>query len=63
MLFCGDVAVSKRFGFHLQINFRLDVRGIEGDVAEPSADRVNVNAGPEKMNRGCVADRVWANPF
>ena len=47
--------MSKRLCFHLQIDFRIDVGGIEGDVAEPSANRVDVDASPEEVNRSCVA--------
>ena len=51
-----------RLCFHLQINLRIDVGGIEGDVAEPSADRVDVDSGPKKVNRSRVADDVGADP-
>lgn len=55
--------MSERLCFHLQIHFRIDVGGIEGDVAEPSADRVDVDASPEKVNRSCVPDDVGTDPF
>jgi hypothetical protein len=45
---------TKSFGFHLEVRFRVDVGGVDGDVAEPRADGVDVDA---KKMRGCgVAD-------
>jgi hypothetical protein len=55
--------VGKRFGFHLQINLRIDVGGIEGDVTKPSANRVDVDTSPKKVNRSRVADDVGADSF
>jgi hypothetical protein len=39
-LVCYDFAGCKRFGLHLQIDFGVDIGGVEGDVAEPCADRL-----------------------
>ena len=43
---------------HLQINLGIDVRGINRDVAEPSTDRVDVDAGSEEVYCSCVANNV-----
>lgn len=36
-------------GFHLQIGFSVDVGGINRDVAQPSADGVDIYSGKQKM--------------
>ena len=50
-----DFTCCKRFCLHFQIDHRIDIRGVEGDVSEPCADRVDVNAGAKKMGRCRVA--------
>jgi hypothetical protein len=42
-----DFTGGKRFGLHFQIDLGIDVRGVERDVAEPCADRIDVNPGTE----------------
>ena len=43
------VGVGEDFGFTLQIDFGVDVGGIDGDMAEPSADGVDIDTGAEQM--------------
>jgi hypothetical protein len=50
-----DLTCRERFGLHLHIDLGINVGRIEGDVAEPSTDRVDVNSRAKKMSRGCVA--------
>jgi hypothetical protein len=50
-----DFTGCKRFGLHLKIHLGIDIRGIKGDVAEPGADRVDVDTRAEKMGCRCVA--------
>ena len=49
-----DFAGRERFGFHLQIDFGVDVGGVEGDVSEPCADGVDVDAGAQEVGCGGV---------
>ena len=35
-----------------QIDFGIDISGVDGNVTEPGTDGVDVNAGAEKMS-GC----------
>ena len=65
MLVAGDdcvesVGVSEHFGFTLQVDFGVDVGGVDRDVAEPRADGVDVDAGAQQMRGGCVPDGVRA---
>ena len=42
---CAEVVgVGEDFGFPLQVDFGVDVGGVDGDVAEPGADGVDINA-------------------
>jgi hypothetical protein len=52
-----DLASRERLGLHLQIHFRINVRGIERNVTQPGADGVNVHASTEKMGR---PPAIWA---
>jgi hypothetical protein len=36
------LAVRRRFGFHLQIYFSIDIGRIDGDMSKPGADRVDI---------------------
>jgi hypothetical protein len=40
---------EQRFGLHLQIYLGIDIRGVEGDVAEPCADRIDVDTSAKKI--------------
>lgn len=44
--------------FHLKVGFSIDVGGVDGDVAEPRPDGVDINAGAKKMRGGGVSDGV-----
>ena len=35
--------VGQCLGFHVEIDFRIDMGRIQGDVAEPSSDRINID--------------------
>ena len=49
------------FCFSLEVDLRIDVGGIDGDVTEPRSDGVDVNAGAEQV-RGCrMPDGVRAD--
>jgi hypothetical protein len=58
---CGSVAGRERptrgkhLGLCLQIHFGIDVGGVDRDVAQPRADRVDVHARTQQVRRGCVS--------
>jgi hypothetical protein len=37
---------AQRLRLHLQIAFRIDVRGVDGDMTQPCSDRVDVDSCP-----------------
>src|ERR1700691_3273397 len=47
-------AVREGLCFPLQINFGIDVGGVEGDVPEPSTNGVDVHACAQEMSGGGV---------
>ena len=53
--------MGEDFGFTLQIDFGVDVGRVDGDVSEPSADGVDIDAGAEQMRRGRVPDGMRAD--
>ena len=59
----GKLALGQSLGLHLQIDFCIDVGGIDRNVSEPSPNRVDGHAGTEKMGSGRVANRVRADPL
>ena len=59
----GNLARGQSLGFHLQVDFCIDVGGVERNMPEPGPNRVDVHAGTEKVGGGRVANRVRANPF
>jgi hypothetical protein len=48
--------MGKDFGFTLQIDFGVDVGRVDGDLSEPSADGVNIDASTQQMRGGRVPD-------
>ena len=41
------VGVCEDFGFPLQVNFGVDVGGVDGYVSEPGTDGIDIDAGAE----------------
>ena len=37
-----DFASGERLSLHFQIHFRVNIRGVEGNVTQPGADSVDV---------------------
>ena len=58
-----DGACRERFRFGGQIDLGVDVRGLDGDVSEPRADGIDVDAGAQQVRRGRVPNRVGADPL
>ena len=52
--FCRDViwqiAERECFGFHLQVDLGINVRGVHGDMPQPSPDGIDVDAGAQQMH-------------
>ncbi len=62
--FClANRARLERGGPHLEIHLRVAVRGLQGHVAQPGTDGVDVDAGAEEMHRCGVPDGVRADAF
>jgi hypothetical protein len=59
---CAEVVgVCEDFGFTLQIDLGVDISCVDGDVAEPCADGVDIDAGTQQMRCGRVSDGVRAD--
>jgi hypothetical protein len=48
----GNLAPSQSHGFHLQVDVGVDIGRIEGNMAEPGANGVYVNACAEQLRSG-----------
>src|SRR5215475_7252409 len=48
--------MSQRLGFHLQIDFRIDVSRLERNMPEPGANRVDIHSCPKQMCRSRMTD-------
>ena len=48
----GNLAPSQSHGFHLQVDVGVDVGRVEGNMPEPAANGVYVNAGAEQVRSG-----------
>ena len=46
-----QIAEHECFRFHFQVDVRVNVRGVQGDMPEPSPDGIDVHAGAKQM--GC----------
>jgi len=46
------VGVGEHFRLPLEVDFGIDVGCVDGDMAEPGADGVDINAGAQQV-RGC----------
>jgi hypothetical protein len=55
------VGVGEDFCFALQIDFGVDVGRVDGDVSEPGADGVDIDARAQQMCGRCVPDGVRAD--
>lgn len=54
------LAFFERLSLGLEVDLCIDVRGVQRDVPEPSADYVDVDAGAQEIGRRGVADGVRA---
>jgi hypothetical protein len=63
--FCGhfiwQIAERECFRFHFQVDLRVNVRGVQGDMPKPSPDGIDVHAGAKQMDRTRMSKAVRAN--
>src|ERR1035441_8471552 len=57
----GDFATSQSDGFHLQVDVGVDVGRIEGNMPEPGANGVYINAGAEQVRSSRMSHVMGAN--
>jgi len=50
-----QIAERECFRFHFQVDLRVNVRGVQGDMPEPSPDSIDVHAGAKQMDRTRMA--------
>ena len=53
--------MSQCLSFHFEIDFGVDICCIEGYVAKPGADGIDINTGTQEMYSRCMSDRVCAD--
>src|SRR6266481_1098868 len=56
-----QIAERECFRFHFQVDLRVNVRGVQGDMSEPSPDGIDVDAGAKQMDRTRMSKTVRAN--
>ena len=49
-----DLALHKCLGLHLQIDLRIHVGRVDGHMAQPRSNGVDVHTGSKQMGRGRV---------
>ena len=57
------VTCRQRLGLHFKIDLCVDVGGIDGNMAQPGSDRIDVHAGTQKVRSGRVTDYMRTNPL
>lgn len=62
-LVVGDFAPCQSPGFHLQIDFRVNVRRIQRNMPEPGANGIDIHTGAEQMCGRRMSNAVRANPL
>jgi hypothetical protein len=53
-----QIAEREGLRFHFQVDLRVNVRGVQGDMPEPSPDSIDVHAGAKLMDRTRMAKAV-----
>src|SRR5712691_8866422 len=59
----GNFTLGQGLGFHLQIDFCVDVGRVERNMPEPDANGVDVHAGAEQVCGRGMSNGVGADPF
>jgi hypothetical protein len=47
-----QIAEGEGFRFHFQVDLRVEVRGVQGDMPKPSPDGIDVHAGSKPAHVG-----------
>ena len=55
--------MGKCLGLHFKIDLRINIRRVHRDMAQPSANRVEIHPRTQKVDRRCVTNRMWADIF
>ena len=53
--------MSEHFRFPLQVDLCIDVGCVDGNMAQPCADGVDIDSGAKKMSGGRMPDGVGAD--
>ena len=54
-----DIAQRHCRGLHLEVDFGIDVGGVDGGMAEPRVDGIDVHAGEHQVTGGRMSQRMW----
>ena len=49
--------------FHVEVGFSVDVGCVDGDVTEPGADGIDIDASPEQVGCGRMPDNMRSDTF
>ena len=53
-----DLTHAECLRFHVEVGFSVDVGGVDGDVTEPGADGIDIDASPEQVGCGRMPDHM-----
>jgi hypothetical protein len=59
--FIWQIAERECIRFHFQVDLRVNVRGVQGDMPQASPDGIDVHAGAKQMDRTRMSKAVRAN--
>ena len=59
--FSARVTSRQRLRFHLKIDFSVDIGGVDGNMSQPRADRIDVYSCTQKVRSRRVTNRVRTN--
>jgi hypothetical protein len=58
-----DLALGQCVGFHLQVNFGVDIRSVQRDVSKPPSDGVEIDSSTQQVACGRMSNRMRTNAF
>lgn len=56
-----EIAKCKRFRFHFQVDFGIDMSGVQGDMSQPGPNGIDVHTRTEHMNPAGVSQGMRAD--
>lgn len=57
----ADINLGQRLGLHFQIHLGVDVRGVQRNMAQPSADGVDIDTCTQEVDGCRVPNRMGAD--